>query len=125
MLTSAYLPALRRIPASAMNFRAQLLFSVPVIAGHLLLLSFLCISQARAQTIPDISGAIGTTRNDDVSIQALSQEKQGTMYKLKGNVEIHYGVFILRADEVTYDSDTKQSHAIGHLVLEGGPADEH
>jgi len=123
MLTVPYLRAVWKFRASAMNFRAQLL-TTAVIGCHLLLGLSLC-SQALAQSLPDISGEIATSRNDDVSIQALSQEKQGTKYTLKGNVEIHYGVFILRADEVTYDSDTKQSHAIGHLVLEGGPADEH
>ncbi len=58
-------------------------------------------------------------------MRALEQEKQGTVYKLRGQTEIRYQTYILYADEVTYDSATGESHAEGHVVLDGGPDDEH
>ena len=56
---------------------------------------------------------------------ALTQEKTGHIYELRGNVEIHYGAYILRADEGSYNSDTGEVAVEGHVVLEGGPYDEH
>ena len=47
------------------------------------------------------------------------------MYKLRGQAEIHYGTYILYADSVDYNSDTGESIADGHVVLDGGPNDEH
>ena len=47
------------------------------------------------------------------------------MYKLRGDVEIHYRDYILRADEVTYNSDTGDGEASGHFTLDGGPNDDH
>jgi LPS-assembly protein len=32
---------------------------------------------------------------------------------------------VLRADEATYNSDTKEATATGHFALDGGPNDEH
>jgi len=61
----------------------------------------------------------------EVQIQALEQEKDGALYKLKGHVEIRYGDFTLYADEVTYNSESDEARAEGHLVLDGGPNDEH
>ncbi len=47
------------------------------------------------------------------------------MYQLHGAVEIHYGSYVLRADEATYNSDTKEATATGHFALDGGPNDDH
>ncbi|HZE27031.1 MAG TPA: LPS assembly protein LptD [Terriglobales bacterium] len=47
------------------------------------------------------------------------------MYKLRGHVDIRYGSYSLYADEITYNSDTGEATAEGHMVLEGGPTDEH
>jgi len=58
-------------------------------------------------------------------ICALQQEKDGDVYKLRGEVEIHYGGYILRADDVTYDSDSGLATANGHFTLDGGPNDDH
>jgi len=60
-----------------------------------------------------------------VTIRAIEQEKDGAVYKLRGQVQIDYGVYILSADQVTYNSDTGEAQGEGHLVLEGGPNDEH
>jgi LPS-assembly protein len=62
---------------------------------------------------------------DSTTICALSQEKVGDIYKLHGNAEIHYRTYILRADEVTYDSDTGEATGSGHFTLDGGPNDDH
>jgi LPS-assembly protein len=63
--------------------------------------------------------------SDSTTICALQQEKVGDVYKLHGNAEIHYRSYIVRADEVTYDSDTGEAAATGHLTLDGGPNDDH
>ena len=55
----------------------------------------------------------------------LEQEKDGAVYNLRGAAEIHYGTYILYADEVTYNSETGDAKAEGHVVLDGGPNDEH
>jgi len=59
------------------------------------------------------------------TICAVQQEMIGSMYKLHGNAEIHYGTYIVRADEVTYDSDTGEATGAGHFMLDGGPNDDH
>lgn len=64
------------------------------------------------------------TRNIE-TICAIEQEQQGSTYKLHGAVEIYYGTYVLRADEATYNSDTKQVTAEGHFALDGGPNDDH
>jgi len=64
-------------------------------------------------------------REEEVRIQATEQEKVGPMYKLRGHVDIRYGSYSLYADEITYNSDTGEATAEGHMVLEGGPTDEH
>jgi|SRR5579859_134907 len=62
---------------------------------------------------------------DSTTICALEQEKDGDVYKLRGQVEIHYRTFVLRADELTYDSNTGEATASGHFTLDGGPNDDH
>src|ERR1700730_4756609 len=59
------------------------------------------------------------------TICAIQQEEQGSVYKLHGAVEIYYGSYVLRADEATFNSDTKESTATGHFALDGGPNDDH
>ena len=63
--------------------------------------------------------------SDSTTICALEQEKIGDVYKLHGNAEIHYRTYILRADEVTYNSDSGEATASGHFTLDGGPNDDH
>ncbi len=58
-------------------------------------------------------------------MKSLSQEKIGPIYKLLGQAEIHYGTYILYADEITYNSDTGNATADGHVVLDGSINDEH
>jgi LPS-assembly protein len=62
---------------------------------------------------------------EDVTIQALQQEKAGDVYHLKGEVEIRFRRFILRADDITYNTTSGEITATGHVVFDGGPHDEH
>jgi LPS-assembly protein len=65
-------------------------------------------------------------REENVTISATeSQEKDGPVYKLRGHVEIHYSTYALYADEITFNSDTGEAIGEGHMVLDGGPNDEH
>ncbi len=66
-----------------------------------------------------------SSENDETVICAVRQEKDGPIYKLQQDVEIHYRTYILRADEVTYNSDTGEAVATGHFTLDGGPNDDH
>jgi LPS-assembly protein len=74
------------------------------------------------QALPNSPSALN---EQDVTIKALSQEKVGSIYKLHGQAEIHYGAYILYADEVTYNADTGDSTADGHVVLDGSLNEEH
>ena len=47
------------------------------------------------------------------------------MYKLHGAVEIYYQNYVLRADDATFNSDTKEVTASGHFALDGGANDDH
>jgi len=58
-------------------------------------------------------------------MRAQEQEKAGSVFKLRGQAEVHYRTYILYADEITYDSQTGEATADGHAVLDGGPNDEH
>ncbi len=62
---------------------------------------------------------------EPVTIKARQQEKEGDVFKLNGDVEIDFRDLVFRADEITYDSKSGQVTASGHLVLDGGPHDEH
>jgi LPS-assembly protein len=67
-----------------------------------------------------------TQDSDSATICADDQqEKTGNVYKLRGNAEVHYRTYILRADEITYDSDSGEATAKGHFTLDGGPNDDH
>jgi LPS-assembly protein len=61
----------------------------------------------------------------EATICAIRQEKEGDVYKLHGDAEIHYGSYVLRADEATYDSDSGEATASGHFTLDGGLNDDH
>jgi LPS-assembly protein len=60
-----------------------------------------------------------------VHIEAREQHKDGAVYTLLGDAEVHYGDYVLRADKLNYNQETGEVRAEGHLQLDGGPADEH
>ncbi len=106
---------------------------------HLLLASGIVTSQtlppaaaavsvvAEAPAVPPVPAAApaSQTQTEEVTIRALQQEKDGSIYHLRGEVEIRYRTYILHADQVTYNADTGDSELEGHVVLDGGPYDEH
>ncbi len=106
---------------------------------HLLLASGIVTSQtlppaaaavsaaAEAPAVPPAPAAApaSQTQTEEVTIRALQQEKDGSIYHLRGEVEIRYRTYILHADQVTYNADTGDSELEGHVVLDGGPYDEH
>jgi LPS-assembly protein len=54
-----------------------------------------------------------------VRLQSNQQEKHGSVYILTGDVRIEYKDYILSADKVSYDADTRDAEADGHVRLEG------
>jgi LPS-assembly protein len=83
-----------------------------------------------SQTLPPAADAAlpaapGRQTEEEVTIRSVQQEKDGSIFHLRGNAEIHYRNYILYADQMTYNSDTGDSEAEGHVLLDGGPYDEH
>ena len=74
---------------------------------------------APAPSTPGIMGAEG--EKQIAVIRALSQERAGDLYTLKGQVEIDYKGWVLHSDEATYNDDTGEAVATGHVVIDGGP----
>jgi LPS-assembly protein len=64
-----------------------------------------------------------------VEIIANTQSEQtvkgGALYTLDGDVVIHYRRYIVHADHATYDTATGEITARGHMMIDGGPDDEH
>jgi LPS-assembly protein len=100
-------------------FVCHLLLAPPIVTSQLLSAS----EKPKEQSSPP--SAPSAVREQEVTIRALQQEKDGAVFKLRGQAEIHYGTYILYADSVDYNSDTGEAIADGHVVLDGGPNDEH
>ena len=109
-----------------MTTRIRLLITA-VLVRHLLLAPRLVTSQLLPAKKQAKSTAPAHTNHSTapVTIRADHQEKDGEVYRLNGNVKIDYGVYTISGDEATYNSDTGDVFAEGHLLLEGGPNDEH
>jgi LPS-assembly protein len=119
-----------------MTLRNRFLITAAVLC-HLLLVPPLVTSQlppanaaaekpATPPTTPCALAAASQKEKGDVrTICAIQQEEEGSVYKLHGAVEIYYGTYVLRADEATYNSDTKEATGTGHFALDGGPNDDH
>lgn len=113
------------------------IFITAALVCHLLLASRIVTSQTlplptatnqapAAESAARISSPAAASKiEEDVTIRAVQQEKDSSIYHLRGGVEIFYRNYILRADQVTYNSDTGDSEVEGHAVLDGGPYDEH
>jgi LPS-assembly protein len=113
-----------------MTSRTRFLITAALVC-HLLLAPTIVTSQllsatGQAATAPaSLPPAPSAVREQDVTIRALQQEKDGPVFKLRGQAEIHYGTYILYADSIDYNSDTGDAVADSHVVLDGGPSDEH
>ncbi|MGE5054812.1 MAG: LPS-assembly protein LptD [Acidobacteriota bacterium] len=122
-----------------MTLRTRFLITALVLC-HQLLLPRLVTSQLLAPlaekgapSSEEQAGAQGPCAKQAAKVQdenvpticAIQLGKTGDIYKLRGNVEIHYNTYILRADEVTYDDSTGLATASGHFRVDGGPNDDH
>jgi len=110
-----------------MIVRTRILITVAALC-HLLLASSLVTSQTpplESTVEPPLPPAPSGQIEDEVTIRAVQQEKDGAIYKLRGQAEIHYRTYVLYADEITYNSTTGETALEGHVVLDGGPYDEH
>ncbi len=110
-----------------MIFRYRILITA-VSLCHLLLAPAIVTSQTPPPSEP-VSAALpaapSSLTEEEVTIRAVQQEKDGSLYKLRGQAEIHYRNYVLYADEVTYNSATGDTRLEGRVVLDGGPYDEH
>jgi LPS-assembly protein len=111
-----------------MTSRTRFLITATFVC-HLLFAHDLVTSQLRSSagsaespTPPSPSSAL---QSEEVTVRAVTQEKEGAMVKLHGQVEIHYGTYVLRADDATYNTDTGEATATGHVSLDGSLYDEH
>jgi LPS-assembly protein len=59
-----------------------------------------------------------------VRLESKQQEKHGSVYTLTGDVRIDYKDYTLTADKVSYDDETKEAEADGHVRLQGGRNNE-
>ena len=110
------------------------IFITAAFACHLLLAPGILTSQtlppaaapvAAPAAVPVPATAAAGQMEEEVTIRAVQQEKEGSVYHLRGAVEIDYRTYILHADQVTYNADTGDSEVEGHVTLDGGPYDEH
>jgi LPS-assembly protein len=97
---------------------------------HLLLASSLVTSQllfaqSQASSSSTVTNNPSSLQYQDVTWSAISQELDGPIVKLHQKAEIHYSTYVLYGDEITYNRDTGDSTVDGHVVLDGGPNDEH
>jgi LPS-assembly protein len=75
-------------------------------------------AQATAAAGP--AARTGAEAPPEVRILAGRQERAGDRVYATGNVEIHYGGFLLFADRVEYDLETKDLFAEGNVVVQSG-----
>ena len=57
--------------------------------------------------------------------QTRKSLKSSNLYTLDGDVVIYYRNYIVHADHATYDDNSGEIVANGHLMIDGGPDDEH
>jgi LPS-assembly protein len=55
-----------------------------------------------------------------VKLEYKRMEKIGNIYTLTGGVRIEYKNYVLTADKISYDRDTSDAEAEGHVQLQGG-----
>jgi LPS-assembly protein len=111
-----------------MTSRTRFLITAALLC-HLLFAHSLVTSQALSSATPaeppTPPGSSPSLRSEEVTIRAVTQEKDGAMVKLHGEVEIHYGAYVLRADDATYNTKTGEATVTGHVSLDGSLYDEH
>ncbi len=76
------------------------------------------------RTIPIAQPVLPAPAGVAVTLRAHEQLRQGDVYTLRGEVEIRYKSYSLRADTITYNAATGDVQAQGHVQLDGGPDNE-
>jgi LPS-assembly protein len=75
---------------------------------------------------PDWPFPVAPEQSTEVTISSKgTQEKDGNIYKLHQDVQIDFRDYTLRADDITYNQNTGDAVATGHVTLDGGANDEH
>src|SRR3984957_69703 len=59
-----------------------------------------------------------------VRIESRQQEKRGEVYLLTGDVRIEYKDYVLTADKASYNGETGDAEADGHVQVQGGRNNE-
>src|SRR5436305_12527994 len=92
---------------------------------HLLLAPRLVTSQLRSDPNADTAAEQNPSapptvlqRMEEVRIQAIEQQQDGPIYKLRGHAEIRYGSYSLHADEATSKSYTGESSVEGRTGVD-------
>jgi LPS-assembly protein len=62
---------------------------------------------------------------DRAILESDIQSRHGNISEASGNVTLTYQGHLLRADSITFNEDTGEANAIGHVELTGGDNDEH
>jgi LPS-assembly protein len=111
-----------------MIFRSRVLIAAALIAPALF--PVLVTSQVPATAVQSSESRstpwpAEVSREEDITITALTQEKQGPVYRLEGHATIRTSAYELSAGEITYNSDSGDATATGHVVLTGPLNDEH
>src|SRR5271167_1869508 len=115
------------------------IFITTAVVCHLLLASTIVTSQTLPPAAATVSAQeqesapatapvlpkAASQMEEEVTIRAVEQEKGGSIYHLRGEAEIDYRTYLLHADQITYNAETGDSELEGHVVLDGGPYDEH
>jgi LPS-assembly protein len=80
-------------------------------------------------TLPEAHVVPQPPQGVPVKLVANQQSEQGlknsNLYTLDGDVVIYYRNYIVHADHATYDDGSSEIHAQGHMMVDGGPDDEH
>ena len=112
--------------------RTRFLITAALVCHHLLVprlvTSQLLVTpnqDAARDQAPPVTAAPAAIPGEEVRIEATTQERDGDIYRLRGHVAIRYGSYTLYADEMSYDDNTGEATGEGHVVLDGGPTDEH
>ncbi|HEX6505369.1 MAG TPA: LPS assembly protein LptD [Terriglobales bacterium] len=102
-----------------MIFRKRIFITTALVC-HLLILPRLVTAQLLCPP-----PSVAALRGEMADVCAIEQEKEGTIYKLHHRGRIAYRSYLIWADEATYNSDTGEVVAEGHVLLEGGLNDEY
>src|SRR5437660_2288768 len=111
-----------------------------VITAALLCHLFLAVPLVTSQALPSQNAAqqssesglpasgkvqLSASEGESVNISSQQQEKNGDVFILRGEVEITFRSYVLHADTITYNADTGEVNASGHISFYGEPHDMH